>query len=305
MDGKLDEWKNAKWIALDKQLIYDVAKTTWNGESDLSAKAAFAYDDEAVYVAVSVRDDVLTTLEQSDLIWQNDSIQVAFDPLFNPHAEGFYALDDSEVGFGLVNGRPYAHRWDAQISGSPGEVQGAEVAIVREGDMTCYEARIPFSALAPLTPSFPGQCGMSICVNDADNGLRKGAHAWTNGLADGKNPSKFGVLRFEGSEKLTKVPPVTFAQADRTVVNRGEDVILRLDAGTRTPSRSDLSISIHSGSAKAQPSTTSFTIPKGMNRFDVKLSTATLEPGSYRAEITIKNGDITAIEQSVSFYVVQ
>jgi ribosomal protein S20 len=107
------------------------------------------------------------------------------------------------------------------------------------------------------------------------------------------------------TQKQANAIKKAFAQADKTVVSKGEDVVLRLDTGTRTPSRADLNITIRSGNVKAQPSTASFTIPKGMNRFDLKLSTAALEPGSYHAEITIKNGDVTAIEQSVPFYVVQ
>lgn len=304
IDGNLAEWKSAQWIDLKQQFMYDAANGAWGGAADLSAQVAFYYDEDAVYIAARVTDDQMAAQEREDLIWQNDCLQIAFDPLFNPHAEGYYASDDVEIGFSLVGGKPYAYRWTPSISGDPAEVPGVEAAIVREGTTTIYEARVPFSSLTPLSPSFPGRCGMCAVVNDADgDGLRKGAIGWTSGLADGKNPSRFGVLEFAGSERLKDPPPIAFAQAERTVVRRGESVVLRLDSGGRAPAQAELALTVRHGASAAPASTAAFRVPAGLNRFRVALDTSALQSDSYKAELAVVSGGSVVVRQSIRFYV--
>lgn len=304
IDANLADWADARWIDLDEKQMYEAAGETWGGERDLSAQAAFAYDEDAVYIAVRVKDDTMTADHRGDLIWQNDSVQVAFDPFFNPHPEGAYALDDIEIGFSLADGVPYAHRWDYRPVGAPGEVKGARVAISRDGNVTVYEARVPFESLWPLSPAFPGRCGMTVVVNDADGGLRRGAIGWTRGLADVKNPSLFGVLEFEGADGISNLPPVAFAQAERTVVRRGEQVVLRLDTGSRDATQMDLEVVVRHHDVRAPRSRMSgVKVPAGMNRFELRLDTSGLESDSYRADLTLRSGDRTAAAQSFRFYV--
>lgn len=305
IDADLAEWKRAKWVDLREQFMYEVVHEKWGGPEDLSAQVAFAYDEDAVYIAARVTDDKMVAEETDDLIWQNDCLQVAFDPFFNPHPEGYYAIDDSEIGFSLVNGKPYAHTWTPPPSGGPSEIPGSQVAIVREGNTTIYEARVPFSSLAPLTPSFPGRCGVTAAVNDSDTDLRKGSIAWTSGLADGKNPSRFGVLEFEGAAKLEAVRPISFTQPERTVVKRGEAIEFRLDTGAREACEAVAAITVRHGRSKAGPSVTKFRVPAGMSRFRLTLDTSDLESDSYKADLLLKAGGRTASEQSFRFYVTE
>ena len=303
IDGKLDDWAHAGWIDLKEKQVYEAAQAEWGGEDDLSAQVAFAYDDEAIWIAARVVDDVGAGNESGQFIWQNDCLQVAFDPLFDPQPEGYYARDDTEIGFSLVDGKPYAYRWDSHIPGASGQLPGAEVAIVRKGDVTCYEARVPFSELAPLTPSFPGRCGMCAVVDDSDGNGRKGAIAWTPGLADVKGPSTFGVLEFAGSEKLKHAPPMVFAEAEKTVVSKGEDVLFRLNTGARSAGDGKLTIKLRHNDAETLPGEAGFRISAGMNEYQVHLDTSDLESESYRAELVLKTGDKTALKQSLWIYV--
>lgn len=302
IDGKFSDWQDAKWLQPDIKLMY-TPPAKWDGNSDLSAKVAFAYDESAIYIAAQVRDDAHVAQKSGDMIWMNDSLQVSFDPLFNPHKERFYAMDDSEIGFSLVNGKPYAHRWEPRLAGAPGEIQGAKVAIIRTGDETRYEARVPFTSLWPLTPSFPGKCGMSFAVNDTDKDTRKGTLAWTHGLADIKNPSEFGVLEFEGSGKIKNAAPMAFAQAEKTVVKHGEDVLLHFDTGTRSERSGELTVTVRHDDAKTPPSVIKLKIPTGMNRFQIKLNTSSLESDRYTADMAFKADGKPTIEQSFRFYV--
>lgn len=303
IDGDLSEWKNAQWIDLEQQYMYEVTHDKWGGEQDISAQVAFAYDENAIYIAAKVRDDVMLAEETGDLIWQNDSLQVAFDPFFNPHSEGYYAIDDNEIGFSLVNGVSYAHTWTPPLGGGPSEIPGSEIKIIRSGEMTVYEARVPFSSLSPLTPSFPGRCGVNAAVNDSDTKHRKGAIAWTSGLVDGKNPSRFGVLEFEGAEKLVSALPIAFAQPERTVVKRGENVVLRMDTGARQACDAEVTITVSHGASRTSASIAQFKIPTGMASFRISIDTSSLESDSYKAHVVVTAAGKKAGEQSFRFYV--
>ena len=301
IDGDLEEWEGADWIEPKLPLMYEVVQKRWDGPEDLSARVAFAYDADALYMAAEVVDDVLNAGERGDLIWQNDCIQLGFDPLFNPHAEGFYALDDLEIGFSLVDGRPYAHQWHSGGLRPPGVLVGAEVAIAREGTVTRYEARIPFASLAPLSPGFPGRCGMDVGINDSDGGLRKGALAWTTGLVDAKNPSQFGVLEFAEAETLPEALPVIFLQPERTVVRQGEDVLLRIDTGSRRATTATMELTVSSAGGEGPVARVEIAVPEGMHHGLVRVGTAGLEPAGYRAEIVASVEDREAVRQEVWF----
>ena len=303
IDGNLDDWAGAAWIDLKEKQVYDAAQAQWGGEDDVSARVAFAYDEQSIWIAARVVDDVLAGNGSGQFIWQNDCLQVAFDPLFNPHPDGYHARDDTEIGFSLVDGKPYAHRWGSRIAGAPGPLRGAEVAIMREGDVTCYEARVPFSELELLTPGFPGRSGMCAVVDDCDGDGRKGALAWTSGVADVKGPSTFGVLEFAGSEELKEAPPMAFAEAEKTVVSRGEDILFRLTAGARSACDGELTIKLRHNDAGTLPGAAAFGISAGMNQYQVRLDTSDLESDSYRAELVLKTGGTTALRQSLRVYV--
>lgn len=301
IDARLDEWDRADWIELELPLMYEIGHQRWAGPRDLSARAAFAYDGDAVYIAAEVVDDIMTAGERGDLIWLNDCIQIAFDPLFNPHAEGAYAMDDVEIGFSLVDGEPYAHQWHSGGLRQPGALVGAEVAIRRRGNITVYEARVPFASLAPLSPGFPGRCGMNVAVNDADDGLRKGALAWTAGLVDGKNPSRFGVLEFADADALPEGLPVIFVQPERTVVRRGEDVLLRIDTGSRRAATARLELALTSGNLRGPIARADVAVPVGMHHALIRVATAGLPSAGYRAEVVLRADDREAFRRTLWF----
>lgn len=305
IDGDTRDWRNVQWIRPKKQFTYELSHEKWGGEADLDAKFAFAYDNRFVYIAAEVRDDVHVANRKGGDIWLNDSIQIAFDPLFNPHTPGNYAPDDSEIGFSLVDGKPIVYRWTQWVGGLPGEVPGAEVAIVRKGDLTIYEARVPFTDLSPLTPSFPGRCGVNVVVNDADTEVRKGALAWTEGVADPKCPSCFGVLVFAGAERMSGVPAMAFVQSEKTVVKRGEPVLLRVDTGSVKLSKGELTVTLRHRDRSLPATVVPISIPSGMACREVRLETLSIEPDSYDLDLTLRTGDVLATKQSVRIYVTE
>ena len=304
IDGNLADWKGVQWINPTQQFAYELSYKRWEGKKDLNARFAFAYDNRFIYIAAEVQDDVHVAKRKDGDIWLNDSIQIAFDPLFNPHPPGNYAPDDSEIGFSLVEGVPVVYRW-TQWSGAPGKVPGAKVAIVRKDDTTVYEAAVPFLELSPLTPSFPGRCGINVAVNDADEDVRKGALAWTKGVVDPKCPSCFGVLEFVDRAKVHDLPALAFVEAEKTVVKRGEPILLRIDLGSSKESNCELNITIRHRDRSAPSTVTSIPIPSGMARWEMSVETDSLEPASYRLDIALRTESAYAVTQNLKVYVVQ
>ncbi len=304
IDGKLDDWADAEWIEPKERFMYGHVGEKWNGPQDLSAQAAFAYDEEALYLAVNVRDDVFHAPKSGDAIWMNDGIQVAFDPLLNDPPEGFYADDDVEIGISLVDGEPVAYRWHGPEDGDR-ELRscGARFAVVREGDRTIYEARIPFTAMAPLSPTFPGRCRMSLLVNDNDGEMRKGAVGWTDGIAEKKLPASFGLLTFEPSPEVRNVPPMLFILGARTVVRRGEPISVRIDSGALDPARAEALVTIRSGERAVPIASSGFEIPSGTRRLDLRIDSSDLESAVYRMEIVLSMNGREKARRTMRVYV--
>ena len=68
-----------------------------------------------------------------------------------------------------------------------------EIAVVRKGNDTCYEFRIPWRDAGGICPQ-PGQrLGLSLRLTDTDSGAARGAAAWGRGL-ESWTPSSFGSL---------------------------------------------------------------------------------------------------------------
>lgn len=301
IDGELSDWSGAGWISLDKKLLY-AEDAPYGGAGDLSARVAFACDDEAIYVAAEVTDDVHCAEYDGDDIWNSDSLQIGFDPLLNATEDGFYGIDDSELGFALIDDEPYAHLWHQRICGSAGPMPHAQTAIVRDGSRTRYEAKIPYGTLLPLTAVYPGGCRMNVVINDSDGEARKGALVWTGGLADGKRVAEWNVVSFAGVPG-NAAPPAVYLTPRKQTVRRGEDVVFNLNTGSRAACDAQVLLTVRHANTTAPPAVARVKIVPGTAEYSLQLSTSGLQPSSYYADITVRVGDKTAAKQSIKFFV--
>lgn len=301
IDADLAEWSGVRWIALDRKLNYEDA-SPWAGPGDLSAKAAVAYDDDSIYLAVEVTDDIHDARYDGDDMWKSDCVQVGFDPLFSHSRDGFYEFDDSEIGLVMIDGRPFAHVWENQISGAVGPTEAIDLAVARTGSVTRYEARIPLATVRPLSPGFPGVCGFNIVVNDSDSGTRKGVAAWTSGITDGKNTGKWGVLEFANRQK-SAAPISAWVTGADTMVPKGEPAGFVIEIGSRSAVDAELVLAVRHGKSRTEPTVTSVRLPAGRNRFEARVDTGALVSDSYHAEFVLRSGGKTACRQGVRFYV--
>ena len=165
----------------------------WTGPDDLSAHVWTAWDDSHFYIAARAKDDVFRQTSSGPDMWQGDSIQFGLDPL---HIEGRGLGTFYEIGLAQTPKGPQVYCWHAPEGGKTGLVEGAKLAVKREGDFTIYEASIPLASLAPLKPALGKTVGFALVTNDDDGEGRKGWLEWNTGIAMEKNPGLFGDITF-------------------------------------------------------------------------------------------------------------
>lgn len=194
IDGDLRDWADGEPLGMGRP--EQIHKTDWRGPGDLSAYAYARWDDNFLYFACAVTDDVHFQPFGAAEMPRGDSVlfAVSTDRRAPADRKG-YGLSDHEFGMALLNGTEPVLMRLAGPSGSPlGPVSRAVVAIHRQGTRTFYEAAIPWSALSPIKPAAGKQFGFSIVVNDND-GQTRGYAEWGGGIVGEKRPGHFPTMR--------------------------------------------------------------------------------------------------------------
>ncbi|MFH1603344.1 MAG: sugar-binding protein, partial [Pseudomonadota bacterium] len=187
MDGDLGDWSKANFTTLGAR-NYHQETAPRTGDADLLARFALAYDEQALYVAAEVTDDVTGPAQPPETLWLTDSLQLALDA-DNDRTRGAYDQDgDYEYGCEF-NGE--ANRFVAPPNAPASQ---ADVKIGQQGRKTIYEARIPWAELAPAQPNAGARYGFNLMVNDNDGAARKGWLELTPGMGSSKDPSLFATL---------------------------------------------------------------------------------------------------------------
>ncbi|ALC81507.1 MULTISPECIES: sugar-binding protein [Bacillus] len=189
IDGQLDEWNDYMSVVLPSDPKKQVYINGWGGIDDLSAQVYFAHDDEALYIAASVKDNVHRTYPGSQM-WNGDSLQMAFgygeDKQFGP-----------EYGFANANGEPDIWSW-SNGSALVGK-ESVQMATEQTDNITIYEAKIPWNAIFAEKPT--GPFPFSILFNDNDGAERRGWIEWTAGIGMAKDASHFAELDLIASDQ--------------------------------------------------------------------------------------------------------
>jgi len=141
IDGKLDDWKGAIWIALDSEDELLRGQGAWEGGDDLSIVWSTMYDAENFYFAAAVRDDIFAPSADAGQPWLGDCIFLYID-WANSKAEV-----SSKPNFALINDKALV----SDFSGNNPQIDQSEISIVPceelgEGGMI-YEVAMPFEFL--------------------------------------------------------------------------------------------------------------------------------------------------------------
>ncbi|MCA8942152.1 MAG: hypothetical protein KDB80_06285, partial [Planctomycetes bacterium] len=206
VDGSLTDWPAVPAIRLDDpRLVSGTAFGVFTGPGDCSAQAFLLWDDEHLYFAAKVLDDLHWRLSadtpQLTEIPPTDSIELTIDPRRDTRAIGADPGRQEDAGYWLsqTEGRDVV-RWN-RLAGSA-SIAKAKCAVARDDDssITTYEARIRWSDVLPveMKPEDGVILDMQIVVNDQDvpdDPMPDTRIGWTFGTGIRIDPGLFGSAR--------------------------------------------------------------------------------------------------------------
>jgi hypothetical protein len=146
IDGKLDDWKYAIWVAFDSKNELFRGANAWKGKDDLSVTWATMYDDKTFYFAAAVRDDKFAPSNDPAQPWLGDTIFLYID-WENQRAEvsskpAFAKIKGKASVFDFSTGGKNPRLGESSIAIEPNAKLGAEGMI--------YEVAMPFEFLTKV-----------------------------------------------------------------------------------------------------------------------------------------------------------
>lgn len=212
IDGVLDEYKKPL-IRMDNQSFEKLLYNPWNGKEDLSADLFFLWDDENLYVAGHITDDVpFANSKEAGDIWDGDCIEITLGMDENADPE-----------------RPYFGKADYQIGLSPGNNKDVKPSdwIWRRDDYTggievtskpidggyAIEAKIPFTVLGGYKPSVGKKIGLDIAVDDGDKDKREIQFVWSGTKNFYVEPGDWGTAVLAGPQTACRCAVIAIIAA--------------------------------------------------------------------------------------------
>lgn len=178
INGKLEEWKNFSPINLveDKNYVV-VGKDKWHGINDLSGKAFLGWDEDNLYIAILVTDDVINQTIRSKYFWGGDHVELFIGTDIQKNKDASFLNEDyfqiglspgnlAETGDFLLDIPPCAAIWFPKSKS--GESSKLKIASLQTETGYIIEAAVPFSVLK-IKPVDGLRIKMDICLSDTDD----------------------------------------------------------------------------------------------------------------------------------------
>ena len=221
IDGNLDEWSGvldsvkgtdgSTFCGVEFEGRDGVVKVwedwqggTWSGPEDHTTCFMIVWDEDAVYLALSVTDD---EHQNGGAAWNGDSVQLNVVPSgIRESGQPFFLYNVALA----ENGDLLLH--NERLNGQAGLVSGDDFAITRDEDSktTSYEFRFtPANFGLDISLSAGLEIGLGICVNDGDENApgQTGWSGWNpHTVVHGKNPEKTGLVVLT-ADNVTPVEP--------------------------------------------------------------------------------------------------
>lgn len=204
IDGSLDDWSASSPGSCPIPLLGPgqttvLEKTYQWTPANLRGVARLSWDEKNLYLGVDVRDDQEKSLT-GDQTPDGDSLVLALHPAnraAGQDAKAYeYYLSSAAPGGGSGRNtlfRPAAHAGGHSSGQLARDSSVYEIAVVRKGDHTIYEARLPWSELG-IDGRFGAKLGLSLQLNDNDGAGRAAFISWGGGLYPTWAPTQMGVL---------------------------------------------------------------------------------------------------------------
>lgn len=184
--------------------------------ADLAATIKTAAGTHGFHLLVEATDDIHRQDQQAMGMWQEDSLQVAFDAdadkEWQPNnvGNGYNGHRILEYGIALPTkaGAPMVWRFRADAPDfKTGTEERIRATVKREGTTTRYEVYFPWAVLGlKARPAAGGSLGFSLALNDRDEVGGRHALRLFGGILENKNPENFGRLLLQTSAAPVPMP---------------------------------------------------------------------------------------------------
>lgn len=142
IDGNLDEWSDAQWIAVDRPENILRGASAWPGPEKAAFHLAFLWDETHLYIAARVFDEEHRQDEVGPSVWRGDALWLYFNLL------GDRRSLDAKLTLAQTPMGPQVWNWRAQ-----GFQPGAKLAWAETENGYRYEAAISWKSLNNFDPT--------------------------------------------------------------------------------------------------------------------------------------------------------
>jgi hypothetical protein len=164
VDGSLDDWDVQSLTVLEFPRTTSAA---WKGKDDCSCKVYTRWDEEYLYIAYDLTDDVWYNTAQDDQIWPADAIMQSILPgTIEPGKPRSFQPTRAHLGLNAKE-QPVMDFADVGSTGLSDKT-GVKFSVKRTKAGMILEMAYPFAKLGPLQPGLGSKFRMADWVFDLD-----------------------------------------------------------------------------------------------------------------------------------------
>jgi hypothetical protein len=164
VDGNLGEWGN--WAGTINLNVFGA--NNWQGLNDCAGLYAIGWNEQALYLAVQVTDDVFSQPSSGVSLWQGDSVELQWDgDLGGDFDSASMSEDDRQFGFSTGSTASNAEGWLWLPKSQSGVPAGVVVKSAATGTGYQMEIAIPWAVLGGQ-PQANQTFGYALNLSDND-----------------------------------------------------------------------------------------------------------------------------------------
>lgn len=184
IDGDLSDWIDADAVFKFIGEPEDVLRGDWSGPDDSSCVWSVMWDDDNIYFAAAVSDDVFTPVTEVNANWKSDCMFIFIDA----DADG---VVDNTLSVFPLDGAP-AVRYHSGVE--EGSVTPAVVMDARLGDGGRFvEVAIPVASMTNMAPVAGNAINLQVGIEEGITAPDSGKFLCWNGLEPGSDGNQFPV----------------------------------------------------------------------------------------------------------------
>lgn len=170
LDGDWGDWKGLTDEYPANTVVWGRKK--WTNAEDLSSSFRVGWDDDYLYLAMKVRDDLYIQNAHGAKLYDGDSLELLLDTRLKEDYDSA-ELSDDDFQLGISPGRPRIGAGQEAYLWTPSYLKGVKknvvIEAIQESGMYRVEVAIPWSVFE-ITPVAGEHYGFAISVSDNDDG---------------------------------------------------------------------------------------------------------------------------------------